>query len=177
MPSLQQFVAVVRDQCSDLLQLMRWKPKVSSQRQRLQPELCGAVVAIHVDMRGFVRFVAEEVHAIGTTPQHRRHRGILAPMPHATQRERAQAVYGHGHMIGDSRRRVARALIDRCSQGRSFSGGSGPGVGGGGSGATRGRPQRSSRPQAQRGRRESGMKSGRTGIRLSCVASSVPISK
>jgi hypothetical protein len=32
-------------------------------------------------VRRFVRFVAEKIHAVGTTPQHRWHGGIL---PHAS---------------------------------------------------------------------------------------------
>jgi hypothetical protein len=69
MPCLQEFFSIFFDQGSDPPQFSRWKPEIPRQCQRLKPELRREIVPVHVDMRRFARFVAEEVYAVRTTPQ------------------------------------------------------------------------------------------------------------
>jgi hypothetical protein len=44
------------------------KPEISCKFDGTQPELGGQGIAIDVDVRGLVRFVAEEVDAVGPRP-------------------------------------------------------------------------------------------------------------
>jgi hypothetical protein len=65
------------DQRVDSPQLVCREPEVPCECDGPQPEFCRQVVAVNVDVRRLIRFMAEEVHAIGSTPQDRRHSRIL----------------------------------------------------------------------------------------------------
>lgn len=60
-------------------QLVGGKAKVPCESNGLQPEFCRSVVSVDVNVRWLIRFMAEEVDAIGSAPQERRHSHILPP--------------------------------------------------------------------------------------------------
>jgi hypothetical protein len=49
------------------------KPQVCRQLDRMEPELGGGVVAIHVNMRRLIRLMAVEIESIGAGSERRRH--------------------------------------------------------------------------------------------------------
>ena len=61
----------------DRPQFVRAEPKVPRKRNRVEPEFCALIVAIHVDMRRFVRLMAEKIERIWPNPESCRHFGIL----------------------------------------------------------------------------------------------------
>jgi len=70
-PLLQEECLVLGDEPLETSEFRRAKAEVASERNRFQPELRGLFVAVHVNMRRLVRFVAVEIHAVGTVPPRR----------------------------------------------------------------------------------------------------------
>src|ERR1035441_5905046 len=64
MPFLQQKIAILTDHPAHSPKLHRTEAKVSGQRNRVPPELCRLIVAIHMHMGRFVRFMAVKIHAV-----------------------------------------------------------------------------------------------------------------
>ena len=58
-------------------EFVRAKPKIAHQLHRFEPELCGQIVAIDMNVRRFVRFVAVKIEPVRAGPEHRRLGGIL----------------------------------------------------------------------------------------------------
>ena len=56
-----------------LAKFVRAKTKVSGELYWIEPELRGKIVAIHVNMRRLIRFVAVKIEAVRTETQRRRH--------------------------------------------------------------------------------------------------------
>lgn len=63
-PRLQEGSLIVTDQAFDPSQLLRGKPEIPRQPNGLEPELCGSIVAIDVNVRRLVRLVTKEVYPV-----------------------------------------------------------------------------------------------------------------
>jgi len=57
--------------------LGRSKSKILSQRDRVQPELCGFLVPIYVHMRRFIWLVTIEIESVRPGSEYGRHSDIL----------------------------------------------------------------------------------------------------
>ena len=65
-PFLQQRIAILHDQPMDSKELCRAEAEVPRQRYRVQPEFCGLIISIHMDVGSFVRLMAVKIHTIRT---------------------------------------------------------------------------------------------------------------
>ena len=50
----------------DSKELCRAEAEVPRQRYRVQPEFCGLIISIHMDVGSFVRLMAVKIHTIRT---------------------------------------------------------------------------------------------------------------
>jgi hypothetical protein len=64
-----------------LAQFVGAKSKVRRQLHRIEPEFCGNVIAIDMNMRRLVRLMAVEIESVGARAQYRRHGAIVAKGP------------------------------------------------------------------------------------------------
>ena len=62
----------------DPSKLCRGKTKVSSERNGFEPEFRGPLVAVNVDMRRFIWFVAVKVHPVRPCHEDGRHSIIIS---------------------------------------------------------------------------------------------------
>jgi hypothetical protein len=83
MPGLQQAFAVVLYHCHDTADLVRAEPSALGDFDGFEPDLDRRGVAIDVDMRRLVGFVAEELEAERADPQDGGHQATLSPTAHA----------------------------------------------------------------------------------------------
>jgi hypothetical protein len=67
-PSLQKHSYVLFYDAFDLAELVRAEPEIASQSDRFEPEFRREFIAIDVDVRWFIRFVAEEIETVRTEP-------------------------------------------------------------------------------------------------------------
>src|ERR1017187_7430868 len=63
----------------DSTKFHRAEAKVSGQRNRVQPELCRLIVAIHMDMGRLVRLMAVKIHAVWPHHQYGWHATSISP--------------------------------------------------------------------------------------------------
>src|SRR5205814_708265 len=74
-PGLQEKTHVFRHELLKSPKFGTAETEVASESHRYKPELCREVVAVNVDVRWLIGFVAIEVKTIWSEPEHGRHRG------------------------------------------------------------------------------------------------------
>src|SRR5450631_585883 len=72
---------MLTNQRFNFVQVAAAKTVIRHQAHRIEPELCLMLRGLHMNMRRFVPFVAEEEEAKSTRSQHRGHEGIPSLSP------------------------------------------------------------------------------------------------